>query len=206
MLRQSFQKFRDNFDPISPVVTRGAFYLATAAFIAIIAVGEKRHWSLTQEVVIALLVAASIYFLILGIRTLARLPHLESKPRSLDPIQRQKMSDYLKQFPNRTVSVVITEEAMRDDGASFAKDIESAIAEAAWEVHRGEPADETDPLSRARTEENKFNYGLWVYGAGVDPSAKTILQDAFRKVGVAITVETAITYEAELIIVVGLRD
>ena len=40
------------------------------------------------------------------------------------------MSDYLKQFPNRTVSVVITEEAMRDDGASFAKDIESAIAEA----------------------------------------------------------------------------
>jgi hypothetical protein len=135
MRNLSFQKFRENFNPLELSFETGASLLISLVFPILL--WYLADWRLWGGVVGACLVIFLFLFM-QAVWTLRKLPHLELKPRTLDPTQRKKVAEHLRQYPKRTVSVVITEEAMRDDGASFAKDIESAIANAAWEARRGE--------------------------------------------------------------------
>src|SRR5208337_495192 len=110
----------------------------------------------------------------------------------LNPVERRKIADYLRQFPKRQVWVVLTEAAKREDGPDFSAYIEQAKA-GAWDVHGkdNQRANEADNFSGKDAPGHRFRTGVSVYGAKYDTEAKTILRDAFKKAEIDLYADTS---------------
>jgi hypothetical protein len=203
--KQAYRKFRENY-PLMEISFRRACAILASLLLGSVAgrlSGPIYWWSY----LLALLVAILAYALLEAIWVIVHLPKLEFKDRRLDPVQRRKISEYLRQFPERRVRVVITKPAIVEDGAGFAANITCAIA-GAWGIldRDSELAYEAENFDNELSPGHKFRIGVSVYGAKGDPEAKGILRDAFKAAKVDLYVDTSVEYEDRIIIVVGLRE
>lgn len=202
--KQAYRKFGDNYDLMEISFGRAAALLASVLFGSL--VGKQLshpYWGC----VLASVLSIATFALISAVWVLVRLSKLEFKDRRLDPIQRGKIADYMRQSSKRQVRVIVTELASQEDGSVFAKDIKGAIA-GAWDVFDkdNDPGLKAENFSAKTDPENKFHVGVSVYGARGDPEAKIILQEAFKRAKINLNVDTSIGYEDRIMLVVGLRE
>jgi hypothetical protein len=208
--KQAYRKFGDNFNLMEISFGRVSAFLASILFGSL--VGKQispTYWGYVW----GSLLSVATFVGVSALWVLVRLPKLEFKDRKLNPVERKKIADHLRQFPKREVWVVVTEAAQREDGPTFAAYIGQAIT-GAWDVHDrdSQRANEADNFSGKDAPGHKFRTGVSVYGAKYDTEAKTILRDAFKKAKIDLYVDTStgvvssMGYEDRTVIVVGLRE
>jgi|SRR5271157_5614782 len=208
--KQAYRKFGDNFNIMEMSFGRASALLASLVFGGIVGkLSSPTYWGY----LLAGTVSVFTYAAVCAVWVIARLHKLEFKDRRLDPVQRKKIANYLRQFSKRQVWVVVTEASKREDGPAFAADIERAIT-GAWDVHEknNQRANDADNFSGKDAPGHKFRTGVSVYGAKYDTEAKTILRDAFKKAEIDLYadtstgVDTSMGYEDRIMVVVGLRE
>jgi len=202
--KQAYRKFGDNYNLMEISFAGASRLLASILFGSW--VGRQispTYWGY----VFAAVISIATFALLSALWVLWRLPKLEFKDRRLDPVQRRKIADYLKQFPKRQVRLAVTTPASREDGLAFAADIKRAIADA-WDIleRDGELAYEAENFDTETSPGHKFRVGVSVYGAKGDPDAKGILRNALEKAGINLYVDTSVEYEDRIIVVVGMRE